>query len=271
MGGIKFYKLSASGNDFVIVDNRDGIIYELFGDPAELARLVCRRNLSVGADGLILIESSKVADFSWRFFNSDGTEAEMCGNGGRCVARLAHELGIAKESMSFETKSGLILAHVNGRDVKIRLSDPHSLKLNYVIRVGKDELMVSSVNTGVPHVVVTVDDIDEAPVTELGRLIRFHEAFSPHGTNVNFVKVIDRRLAAIRTYERGVEGETYACGTGAAAAAIVLKELGLVDVPIRLKTKGGEELKVHIDGGVFLEGPVRFIFEGTLHEEALIP
>lgn len=266
---MRFYKLSASGNDFIIMDNRSGILYKKFSDLTQFAKLLCRRNLSVGADGLILIENSNVADFSSRFFNSDGTEAEMCGNGGRCVARVASELGIAKSKMSFETKAGIIEAQVNERDVRIKLSDPHSLRLDYKLRLGDEEYTVSSVNTGVPHAVLIVDDIERAPVYELGRRIRFHDAFSPRGTNVNFVKVISRNLVQIRTYERGVEDETYACGTGAVASSIVLKEKGLIDLPVTLKTRGGEDLKVHIDGGVFLEGPVRFILEGTLREEAL--
>ncbi|MCX7856593.1 MAG: diaminopimelate epimerase [Deltaproteobacteria bacterium] len=267
---VKFFKMSASGNDFIIIDNRDGVIDKNFPDIQEFVKKICRRHLSVGADGVILVECSQITDFKWRFFNSDGSEAEMCGNGGRCVARFAYETGIAPKKMSFETLSGVIKAEVEGRRVKVQLTEPHSLKLDYEIKLNDREIFVSSVNTGVPHVVLLYENIDNAPVEELGREIRFHSAFSPSGTNVNFVKINKNDEIIVRTYERGVEGETYACGTGAVASVVVLKEKGLINTPTKIITKGGEILYVYIEDGVFLEGEVRFIFEGRLHREAVI-
>lgn len=267
---IKFFKMSASGNDFIVIDNRGGVVDEYFPDVKRFVKSVCRQHLSVGADGVILVEESKKTDFKWRFFNSDGSEAEMCGNGGRCVARFAYEMGIAPKSMSFETLSGVIRAEVEGMRVKVQLTEPHSLKLDYEIKLTDKEIFISSVNTGVPHVVVLYENIENAPVEELGREIRFHSAFSPSGTNVNFVKIDKSDQITVRTYERGVEGETYSCGTGAVACAVVLKEKGLIETPVKVMTKGGEILKVYIEDGVFLEGDVRFIFEGKLHREALM-
>lgn len=270
MKGIDFVKMNASGNDFIIIDNRKGTLDERFPDLNNFVKKVCRRKFSVGADGLILVENSENAHFKWRFFNSDGSEAEMCGNGGRCVARYAYEKAIAPKKMTFETKAGIIKAEANGKRVKIQLGNPHSLKLDYEIKVGQKQIIINSVNTGVPHVVILFDNIKDAPVEELGKRIRFHDVFLPQGTNVNFVKILSKNEIAVRTYERGVEGETYACGTGAVASAFVLKEKGLVQTPLNVLTKGGETLKVYIEDGVFLEGDVHFVYEGRLHPEALI-
>ncbi|MCS7280144.1 MAG: diaminopimelate epimerase [Desulfobacterota bacterium] len=269
MKGLKFYKMTACGNDFIIIDNRESVIEKNFENVTEFVKNICRRNLSVGADGVILVEKSNVADFGWRFFNSDGSEAEMCGNGGRCVARFAYEMGIASNVMRFETKSGIIRAEVSGKRVKIELTEPHSLKLDYEISLNDREIFISSVNTGVPHVVLVYENIESAPVSELGREIRFHSAFSPGGTNVNFVKVLNSGEIMVRTYERGVEGETYACGTGAVASAVVLNKKDMVGDEVNVITRGGEILKVYLRDGVFLEGEVRFVFEGRLHQEAL--
>lgn len=270
MSEVRFFKMTASGNDFIIIDNREKLIDRSFPDLSSFVRKLCRRNFSVGADGVILVERSDRAFFKWRFFNSDGSEAEMCGNGGRCVARFAYEMGIAPETMTFEIQTGIIRAEVKGMRVKIQLHDPHSLCLDKRIRIDDEEVIINSVNTGVPHVVMIYEKIEDAPVEELGRKIRFHSTFSPSGTNVNFVKILKDDEIMVRTYERGVEGETYACGTGVVASAVVLKEKGLVKTPVNALTKGGESLRVYIGGGVFLEGEVRFVFEGKLHPEAIL-
>lgn len=270
MLGLEFFKMSASGNDFIIIDNRDGKVYEKFPDIAEFTMKICRRHHSVGADGLILIEKSKKFDFRWRFFNSDGSEAEMCGNGGRCAVRFAYMKGIAKEKMLFKTIAGIIKAEIDGARVKLQLPPPVDLKLDHPIALEDKEIFISSVNTGVPHAVLLADDIDRIPVEELGRVVRYHKEFGEKGTNVDFVKVIDRENAQIRTYERGVEGETYACGTGAVAVGVILKEKALTGSPVNIWTKGGETLKVYINDEVYLEGDTRVIYTGTLHEEALL-
>ena len=270
MTQLEFSKMSASGNDFVIVDNRDGKVYERFPDVVGFVATICRFHHSVGADGVILIEDSKDHDFRWRFFNADGSEVEMCGNGGRCAARFAFTNGIAGDRMSFETVAGVIKAEVHGLKVKLQLTRPADVKLDYAVALDDKELFLCSVNTGVPHAVILVDDVDLVPVDELGRAIRYHKAFGAKGTNVDFVEVLDKENARLRTYERGVEGETFACGTGAVASGVILAEKTLVRSPVNIHTKGGEVLRIYIDGEVYLEGDARFVYNGRLHEEALL-
>lgn len=271
MGKFTFYKMSGSGNDFVLIDNREGLLDR---DLHEFARKVCHRQLSVGADGLILIEPSQVADFKMRIFNADGSEAEMCGNGGRCIARLAHLLGIAKAEMAFETLAGLIKAEVRGSRVKLQMVNPHSLRLNLKLAVHCSLFTVHCINTGVPHTILFVEDLEEAPVVELGRKLRYHKAFQPAGTNVNFVKIIAPEELQIRTYERGVEDETLACGTGVVASVLVAAALGKAASPVWVGVRSGEVLTVYFEKqdsefkAVFLEGDVRLIYQGELTEEA---
>lgn len=271
--GLPFYKLCASGNDFIVILNFDKEI-----SPEEgkfLAQKLCRPKFSVSADGLILLENPTVSEakFSWRFFNSDGSEAEMCGNGARCVARLVEELGLFKSPFYFETKAGLIYAEVKGKRVKITLTTPRDLRLNFVLRTDYDWFMAHYVNTGVPHTIIFWEDIENAPVTKIGPKIRYHEVFKPAGTNVDFITIVEKdgkKLLKIRTYERGVEGETLACGTGAAASAYVTYKLGLLEPPIHIITKGGEILTVDIKEEVlFLEGDTLFIFKGEINEDAI--
>jgi diaminopimelate epimerase len=266
---LNFYKMSAGGNDFIMIDNREKAVDKLFPDVRDFVVKVCRRRLSVGADGLILIEKSPMVDFSWRFFNADGSEADMCGNGGRCAARFAFVNGIAGGHMAFETLAGVMKAEMLGAQVKLQLNTPIDLKLDYPVVLEHRELFVSSVNTGVPHVILLTDDIEHAPVEELGRALRYHKAFSPDGTNVDFVKVIDGQNAKLRTYERGVEGETLACGTGAVAASVILKEKGLAGQKVNLTTRGGEILRVTVGDEVYLEGDARIIYMGKLMREAI--
>lgn len=267
---LDFFKISASGNDFIVIDNRNGKIGELFPDLKDFVVKICRQHHSVGADGLILIENSDAFDFRWRFFNADGSEAEMCGNGGRCAARFAFVKGIAGDRMVFETAAGLIEAQVKGTRVKLQLTAPVDLKLDYPVALEEKEIFLSSVNTGVPHVVVLVDDVDHVPVEDLGRHIRYHKVFGEKGTNVNFVEVMDKENVKIRTYERGVEGETYACGTGAVAVGVILREKEIVKGPVNIWTRGGEMLKVHVNENVYLEGETRIIYIARLHEESLL-
>ena len=269
--GLPFTKMSASGNDFILINNFQGLV-----SPEKapwLAQRLCRRALSVGADGLILLEPPRgEAAFSWRFFNADGSEAEMCGNGGRCAARFAVEEGLSTSPLVFETLAGPIWAEVQGKRVKIKLSPPRDLRLDFPLSFLGKEVLVSFVNTGVPHVVFFVDDLASVPVKEWGRAIRFHEAFAPQGTNVNFVTLEGTQGLKVRTYERGVEDETLACGTGATAAAVVAVKKGLVDSPVRVITSGGETLIISFspDGQeVFLEGEARFVYRARLSREAL--
>ena len=267
---LEFSKMSASGNDFVMIDNRNGKVYDRFPDLLDFVSKICRFHHSVGADGVILIENSPQQDFRWRFFNADGSEAEMCGNGGRCAARFAYMNGIAGDKMSFETIAGVIKAEVYGQKVKLQLTKPADLKLDYPLNLDDKQFFASSVNTGVPHAVLLVVDVGQVAVDQLGRMIRYHSAFGKAGTNVNFVQVLDKNNVKIRTYERGVEGETYACGTGAVASGVILTEKSLVTSPVNIHTKGGEILKIYINDEVYLEGDAKFIYKGQLHEEALL-
>jgi len=274
MNRIAFHKMNGSGNDFIIIDNRRGVLP--LDDPREFAALVCRRKVSAGADGLILVERASGADFKWQFFNSDGSVAEMCGNGARCVARFSYLQEICGPEMTFETLAGLIHAQVTGSRVKVTLPKPAALKLDYEIDLEQGPLVVSSVNTGVPHVVVAVPDPESADVAALGHEIRFHPLFSPAGTNVNFVSLREGALE-IRTYERGVEDETLSCGTGTVAAAVVGVCRGDISSPVAVVTRSGETLTVHVEhngseiGEVCLEGDTRVVYEGVLTQEAWQP
>ena len=272
MKSIPFCKMSGSGNDFIVIDNRDGRIRT--GEIGEFVAKVCRRAMSVGADGLILVENSENADFRWRFFNADGSVAEMCGNGARCVARFARMNGIAGGDMQFETEAGIVSATVQADRVRLKMTDPVNLKTGYPLTVREDTLAVGSVNTGVPHVVVPVADIETADVVGLGREIRGHDAFAPAGTNVNFICPLSENTLSIRTYERGVEDETLACGTGAVASAIVTSAEKGWPSPIVLTTRSGGELTVHFTvagdryADVYLEGDARVIYRGEMTPEA---
>ena len=185
MNPIKFSKMSGSGNDFVIIDNRRHILDGI--DLSKFITAVCRRKISVGADGLILIEPSDKADFRWRFYNSDGSRAEMCGNGARCAARFAYVNGIAGKNLTFETDAGIVSGQINADRTKVKMPDPKDLRLDYSIELADGPLTVSSINTGVPHVVIMHDDIEKVDVFGVGREIRRHEAYAPAGTNVNFI------------------------------------------------------------------------------------
>ena len=270
---IEFSKMSGTGNDFILIDHRTPFLAR--EEMPGFARAVCERRVSVGADGLILIEQSETADFRWQFLNGDGSWAEMCGNGARCAARFAHTQGIAPARMRFETVAGIIEAEVAGQSVKLKMTAPTGLRLEEKIEVNGQEQVVHSLNTGVPHAVLFMEDIRQAPVLEWGRLIRFHEHFQPAGTNVNFVQKCTGNGLIVRTYERGVEGETLACGTGAVSAAIIAGILGKVQPPVAVTTSGGEQLTIHYAlagqeiADVYLEGPANFIYEGRLHPEAL--
>ncbi|MBA3028705.1 MAG: diaminopimelate epimerase [Desulfobacteraceae bacterium] len=269
---IKFWKMSGSGNDFIIIDNRNLSLD--VGCLSMFVRQVCRRKVSVGADGLLLVEPSAVADFKWQFYNSDGSMAEMCGNASRCVALFAFENGIAGRTMSFETLAGIIKAEVNGDIVKVRLTDPSALTQNVKIYLEGGEWELDCINTGVPHAVCFVTFIEECDVVEMGRKIRNHETFKPRGTNANFATVMDRNRMRVRTYERGVEDETFACGTGVVASVLAAAGRHFVDSPVEVTVKSGEILRVYFSREnnsfqeVYFEGKVKIIYQGLLFEDA---
>jgi diaminopimelate epimerase len=230
----------------------------------------------VGADGLILVEDleDEDIDFAWRFYNADGSLAEMCGNGARCVARFALLEGIAGPRMRFQTLAGVISAEVLDDEVRIGMTDPGDLQLDLTIELADGAMTLSTVNTGVPHAIVMVEDVEIIDVVALGRQIRYHEAFAPAGTNVNFLSPKPNGGFSIRTYERGVEDETLACGTGNVAAAIVAAEkLGAVS-PITLTTRSGIDLTISFQKEgpaytrTFLKGDARIIYRGSMQEGA---
>ncbi len=271
MKGIEFTKAVATGNDFVIIDR-----FKSRPKPEEdfsiLARELCERKRSVGADGLLVVEPSKKGDLRMRVFNPDGSEVAMCGNGSRCVALYARREGlIKKDTVRIETGAGVIKAVVKEDDiVKVKLTDPKDIKWNFCLTIHKCPYKVSFADTGVPHVVHFVNDIDDIDVKAIGESIRYHKEFSPHGTNVDFVQVVDKHTIKVRTYERGVEDETYACGTGVVASAVIAAEADKLESPITVETKGGELLSVYfdlVDGhfrNVHLEGRVKLSYEGKL-------
>jgi diaminopimelate epimerase len=272
--GIPFFKMNGCGNDFILIDNRAA---QLVSDPASFSKSVCRRKLSVGADGLILIESSEAFDFQWQFFNADGSRAEMCGNGARCAARFARLLGIAGEKMTFLTDAGPIQALMRGEQVKLKMTPPSNCRMAVDIDLSVGRRTVSSINTGVPHVVLETDRLAETDVVPLGREIRRHTRFAPAGTNVNFVQPDGENRLRVRTYERGVEDETLACGTGCVAAALVTALRQGWPSPIPVVTRSGGILTIHFQKGgdrfhdVYLEGDARLVYTGEIQPDALRP
>jgi diaminopimelate epimerase len=277
---VPFVKMSGTGNDFIIIDHRKPILAP--EAMADFATKVCRRKFSAGADGLILIEDSPEADFQWQFFNADGSVAEMCGNGARCAARFAFLQGIAPAEMRFATLAGIIEASVSEKDVAVKMTDPVGLKMNQRITEQGKEYTVHSIDTGVPHAVLFVDDINQTDVRALGSFIRHHQTFMPAGTNVNFAQRQGDAIK-VRTYERGVEDETLACGTGAAASAIIAALLGQATSPVNIITSGGDHLTILFDikegmekktdnalHNVFLKGPAYTIYSGEFSAEALL-
>jgi diaminopimelate epimerase len=262
---LTFTKMNGAGNDFVMLDNRDG---SLALDKAQIARL-CDRHRGVGADGLLLVEPAQNgADFRMRYFNADGGEADMCGNGARCFARFAQRVSGKTGDVAFETLAGVITAKLFGDVVQIQMSEPHSLRLNDALDVAGEQLTVHSVNTGEPHAVVFTDALENIDIRKLGAALRYHPHFAPKGTNANFVQQLGPQSIAIRTYERGVEDETLACGTGMVACALIFHELTGAAAPVQVKVRGGDTLEIGFvaDGAAYrqvtLTGPADFTFDG---------
>jgi diaminopimelate epimerase len=265
---LEFAKMTGAGNDFIVIDDRAMTIQD---DARELAKHLCRRRVSVGADGLILVVPSARCDFRMRYLNADGSEADLCGNGGRCVARFARELGIAGDSMTFESRSGIHRAEiVDEENVKLAMPDPRAMILDVELVMKGQRVTVDRINTGVPHAIMEVEDLEDFPVVDTGRAIREHGAFVPEGTNADFVSIVDRSTIALRTYERGVEDETLACGTGAVAASLIEAARGRVEPPVSVLTRGGPTLVVGFymsDMGfcdVTLTGEARIVYRGTI-------
>ena len=275
---VPFYKMTGGGNDFVLLDNRKKTLGQ---DYPALAKKRCERKFSIGADGLLVLEESKSLDFRMVYYNSDGSRAEMCGNGARCIARFAHLLKAVPAKMSFDTDAGALSAEVSDQSVKLKMSPPKDLRLDFPLKLeeGK-EIDLSFINTGVPHAVVLVTDLEKTEVVNLGRAIRYHKEFSPAGTNTNFVTARDPHHLVVRTYERGVEDETLACGTGIVASSLICAAKGMAKSPVSCMTRGGETMRVYFQAvedrrgdsrgaktvftEVYLEGPATVCFQGEV-------
>jgi diaminopimelate epimerase len=264
---LRFTKMNGAGNDFVMIDNRLGDL-SLASD--QIAK-ICDRHRGVGADGVLILErAANGADFRMRYYNADGGEAEMCGNGARCFARYASRVAGPMDALSFETPAGVIGAELQGDLVRLQMSEPKDLQLGLSIPLPDRKVAAHFVNSGVPHVVVPVDDLEKVDVRGLGSAIRRHDLFAPKGANANFLKERGEREIAIRTYERGVEDETLACGTGVVASALIFAATKKVDGPIAVLVRGGSELRVGFEKAgdgfrkVTLTGPADFVFEGTI-------
>ncbi|MGD7653954.1 MAG: diaminopimelate epimerase [Verrucomicrobiales bacterium] len=269
---LHFYKMNGAGNDFVVVDNRD---LSLCLDTETIAAL-CDRHRGIGADGLLAVEPAQHgADYRFRYYNADGGEAEMCGNGARCFGRFTAHLGEeVAEQVSFETIAGTLTADMVGSNVRVNMSEPSDLNMQTGATIPGLDLPIHFLNTGVPHAVAFIDD--EATFRDLcvrthGRAIREHQAFAPAGTNANFATVLAPGHIAIRTYERGVEDETLACGTGMVACALVHHLLTGAPSPVKVDVQGGETLEIGFESSadstfrkVTLTGPADFVFEGDI-------
>ena len=255
-------KMTGSGNDFVVIDNRKTAITQR----KPYAVRLCDRKFGIGADGLLLLEKSTKADFRMRIFNPDGSEAEMCGNGLRCILRFAVETGIVrKKKMFVETMAGILEGEVSGSTVKAQLNVTGKPRLNLKIPAGGKVITGHFLNTGVPHAVILTDDIDAVDLETIGPAIRYHAIFKPKGTNVDWIQAVNRHAVKIRTYERGVEGETLSCGTGSVAGAIVSFLLQKTSPPVKVLARSGETLTVYFDtdlSKIYLEGRVGMIFKG---------
>jgi diaminopimelate epimerase len=265
---LEFTKMNGAGNDFVLLDNRAGTIRLT---TEQIIRL-CDRHRGVGADGLMLLVPARggKADWAWDFYNSDGSVAEMCGNGARCFGRYVQKVTGANRDVTFETVAGIITASFNGERVTVNLTQPKDLRLNETVALASGPATIHSLNTGVPHAVLFVPDADQAMVLQLGAEIRRHAHFAPRGTNVNFVQVLGPNHIRVRTFERGVEGETLACGTGVSASAMIAARVHKFASPVRVQVQGGDTLEVSFkDTGaefddVRLTGPADFAFTGRV-------
>lgn len=265
---LDFAKMNGAGNDFILIDNRD---LRVRLNPEQVARL-CHRQRGIGADGLVLLipSASGRADWAWDFYNSDGSVAEMCGNASRCFARFIQRLTGAQGRITFETGAGIITAVLSDGQVTVSLTSPCDLRLDQQITVAGVPRTVHSLNTGVPHAVLFVEDADRAMIQTWGSEIRHHPHFSPKGTNANFVEVLPGQGIRVRTYERGVEGETLACGTGVTASALISARVHRLKSPVRVRVQNGDWLQVDFQeaqGGfsdVRLTGPAEFVFEGRI-------
>jgi len=268
---IHFTKLHGNGNDFILVDEYETIVIpdEM---KAEFAEIYCNRRFGIGGDGVLFLSRSEEADLGMRLFQPDGSEAEMCGNGIRCLAKYAYDQGYVRKSCTVKTLSGTIPVECGYRDdaffARIRMPDP-KFQRPEIPATGEGEYreeiggsVVYAVNTGVPHAVIFVENLDEVDIGSLAPPVRHHQTF-PKGANVDFVQQAGKDMLRVRTFERGVEGETLSCGTGATAAAAVAHHLGLAGPRVEVETEGGP-LAISFEDGTWMEGPATTVFSGAI-------
>jgi diaminopimelate epimerase len=264
--------MSGAGNDFVIIDNRSAAIK----DKTALAKLVCDRHWGVGADGLLLLEASERASYRMMYYNADGSYGGMCGNAGRCIAMFAYMHQIAKSDHTLEALDYIYTVSINSDNVSIRMKNPLSINLNRHLFIGKKKIIYHSIDTGAPHVVIQINefskdkDLDRLDVQRWGRELRWNKKFSPAGTNVNFIKLINDNSIYLRTYERGVETETLACGTGSFAAAIIAYKKWKLNTPLTVFPSSKIPLNINFNEidktiqNVVLTGPAIITCTGSV-------
>ena len=264
---IPFWKMHGAGNDFILVDDRERI-FPITN--ASWIASICARRTGVGCDGVILVQKSEKADFRMRFINPDGGEVEMCGNGARCIARLAFEQGIASKFMSIDTLAGVVKAEIVQKNVCLYMTHPTDWQLEKSLDIEDGRINYSYLNSGVPHVVIDVDNLENLNIEQVAPKIRHHSSFFPDGTNVNFIHITDAHTMEVRTYERGVEGETLACGTGLVACGLIASKLKKVTPPLKIGCASGDILEFDGDitdeevKNIKLMGPAEHVFRGHL-------
>ncbi len=262
---LSFFKYQGSGNDFILIDDRS-CFFPI--DNQKLIRFLCSRNWGIGADGLILLQASTLAHFRMRIFNSDGLEADFCGNGLRCLILYLKDLGFQEDEFNIEMPQSVVSCKVQGNTVSVQMPIPKVL--HWGVKIGKETpCEVFVVNTGVPHAVVFVEDLEEYPLASVAPMLRHHLQFGSEGVNVNFAKIGTDGILRMRTYERGIEGETLSCGTGAAAVALVASQKAGIESPIRVVTKSGDALEFSIAEStegkkIEMQGKASLVFEGRI-------
>lgn len=262
-----FAKYVGCGNDFILFDNRQ---FDFPSDDPTLIQRLCDRHKGIGADGVLLLELSEIADCRMRIFNADGSEAEMCGNGARCFVKWLKTLGFNQAFFRIEAMHRLLQVVVIDNDIQIDMGSPMSIEWDIPFQKDETQLFVHHLDTGVPHTVILIDDLENFPLSEWGPYVRHHPLWMPNGTNLTIVKQMKKNILNIRTYERGVENETLACGTGATAAALAIAYHQLIDGPITVNTRSGEKLIIDFkrNGDQFshvtMTGPAEAVFRGQI-------
>jgi len=268
---LPFTKATGAGNDFVIIDELD---YPIGLDPGPLARSLCARHFGIGADGLLIIRPHASEDFEMEYYNVDGSTGAMCGNGGRCAARYVHERGFAGRTMRFLALGYVYHAEVTEDQVRLAMKKPRVVCADLVLRIGDTAHRGYLIDTGSPHLVIFRDRLDDFDVVSVGRALRHHPDLAPGGANINFVAVAADGVMTLRTYERGVEEETLACGTGSVASATAGALFAGLDSPVALRVRSGEMLTVRLQragdavSAVVLEGPARLLFSGSCYYDS---